>query len=91
MLGREKKRMISVRYGNQENKPPDVQKHAVGEDRVRDLRIMRPTCYQLRYHCDVVEPTESPQTKLHLGFSNLRRSGRVTWTAVRAQVHNSTR
>jgi hypothetical protein len=32
--------MISVRYGKQENKPPDVQQNAVGDDRVRDLGII---------------------------------------------------
>jgi hypothetical protein len=44
MLGEGKEKdMISVRYGESENRPPDVQKNAVGEDRIRDLRIMRPT------------------------------------------------
>jgi hypothetical protein len=42
--------MISVRYGEPGNKPPNVQKHAVSDDRIRDLGIMKPTPYQLRYH-----------------------------------------
>jgi hypothetical protein len=91
MLGEGKEKdMISVRYGESENRPPDVQKNAVGEDRIRDLRIMIPMRYQPRYHCHVRKPTESPQ-KQHLGFSNRWRTGRVSWAAVWVQVHNSTR
>ena len=56
------KDMISVRYGVAENKPTTVQKNAVSEDRTHDLRIMRPTRYQLRYHRHVVEATKSQQT-----------------------------
>jgi hypothetical protein len=37
-----------------------VQENAVSEDRAHDLRIMRPTRYQLRYHRHVLKPTESP-------------------------------
>ena len=54
--------MISVRYGEPENKPPNIQQHAVSDDRIRDLGITRPTRNQLRYHRRVLEPTESPQT-----------------------------
>ena len=75
------KDMISVRYGVPENKPTTVQKKAVSEDRTHDLGIMRPTRYQLRYHRHVLEAAESPQTK-QSGFSNRRRSGRVSWAAV---------
>ena len=40
-----------------ESKRPNIcmevrqNKNAVSEDRTHDLRIMRPTRYQLRYHC----------------------------------------
>jgi hypothetical protein len=34
---------------------------------------------------------ESRQQKKLSGFSNRRRSGRVSWVAVRAQIRNSTR
>ena len=54
--------MISVRHGEPENEPPNIQKHAVRDDRIRDLGITRPTRYQLRYYRRVLEPTEPPQT-----------------------------
>ena len=61
--------MISVRNGEPEHKPPNIQKPAVSDDRIRDLGITRPTRYQLRYHRRVLEPAQSLQTK-HSGFPN---------------------
>jgi hypothetical protein len=56
--------VISVRYGEPENKPPNIQKHAVSDDRIRDLGIMKPTRYQLRYHHHVLEPAESHKNNI---------------------------
>ena len=82
--------MVSVRYAEPENKPPSVQSHAVSEDRICDLGIMKPTRDQLRYHHHVLESAQSHKINIR-AFSNRRRRGRASWVAVRGQVRNSTR
>ena len=75
---RNEKDMISVRYGEPENKPTTVQTNAVSEDRTHDLRIMRPTRYQLRYHRHVPEPTKIfAHTKLELFESAAKRAAEL--------------
>ena len=72
--------MISVRHGEPENKPPNIQKHAVSDDRIRDLGIMKPTCYQLRYHHHVLESAESHKNNIRafrIGGEAGRRVGRL--------------
>ena len=69
--------MISVRYGEPENKPPNVQKHAVSEDRIRDLGIMKPTRYQLRYHHHVLEPAEFHKKRIRAFRTGGEAGGRV--------------
>ena len=70
--------MISVRYGEPENRPTTVQTNAVSEYRSHDLRIMRPTLYQLRYRRHVPEPTEIfADTKLELFESAAKRAGEL--------------
>ena len=56
--------MISVRHGEPEYKPPNIQKHAVSDDRIRDPGIMKPTRYQLCYHHHVLEPAESHKNSI---------------------------
>ena len=74
---------ISVRYGELETKPTTVQTNVVSEDRTHDLRIMRPTRYQLRYHRHVPRPTKVfAHTKLELFESAAKRASlaAVQWT-----------
>ena len=75
---RNEKDMISVRYGEPENRPTTVQTNAESEDRSHDLRIMRPTLYKLRYRRHVPEPTEIfADTKLELFESAAKRAGEL--------------
>ena len=68
--------MISVDYGEPENKPPDVRINAVSGDRICDLKIMSPTRYQLRHHRHALEPTDSPQKQsFRLLESAAKRAG----------------
>ena len=69
--------MISVRYGEPENKPSNIQKHAVSDERIRDLGIMKPTRYQLRYHHHVLEPTESHKNNIRAFRIGGEAGGRV--------------
>ena len=69
--------MISVRYGEPENEPPNNQKHAASDDRIRDLGIMNPTCYQLRYHHHVLEPAESHRNNIRAFRIGGEAGGRV--------------
>jgi hypothetical protein len=52
--------------------------NSVSDDRIRDLRIIRPRLYQLRYHRHVLEPTESPHNKIFGLFeSAAKRAGEL--------------
>ena len=49
----------------------------MSEDRIRDLGIMKPTRYQLRYHRNVLEPAESHKNNIRAFRVGGEAGGRV--------------